>query len=62
LSHLWGPISRKVFKPVNLLICRNFDRAAPLGTGSFKVGGNYAASLRALIRCKGARIFEFFIS
>ena len=26
---------------------RDFDRAAPLGTGTFKVGGNYAASLRA---------------
>ena len=26
---------------------RNFDRAAPLGTGTYKVGGNYAASLKA---------------
>ena len=29
------------------VIIREFDRAAPLGTGTFKVGGNYAASLRA---------------
>ena len=27
---------------------REYDRAAPLGTGSIKVGGNYAASLNAL--------------
>lgn len=29
------------------MIIREFDRAAPLGTGTYKVGGNYAASLRA---------------
>ena len=29
------------------MITREFDRAAPHGTGRFKVGGNYAASLRA---------------
>ena len=28
-------------------IVRDYDRAAPLGTGHIKVGGNYAASLRA---------------
>ena len=26
---------------------RGYDRAAPLGTGTFKVGGNYAASLKS---------------
>jgi branched-chain amino acid aminotransferase len=31
-------------------IVRDFDRAAPLGTGLFKIGGNYAASLRAVER------------
>jgi branched-chain amino acid aminotransferase len=31
-------------------IVRDFDRAAPLGTGLFKIGGNYAASLRATER------------
>jgi branched-chain amino acid aminotransferase len=30
------------------MICRKHDRAAPLGTGSYKVGGNYAASLLSL--------------
>ena len=29
------------------VIFRQFDRSAPLGTGIYKVGGNYAASLRA---------------
>ena len=31
----------------NFLVTRHVDRAAPLGTGQFKVGGNYAASFRA---------------
>lgn len=43
-----GPYFRTGFTPVDIMICRNFDRAAPLGTGSYKVGGNYAASLRSL--------------
>lgn len=30
-----------------MVIIREYDRAAPLGTGTFKVGGNYAASLKA---------------
>lgn len=32
--------------PVDALILENFDRAAPEGTGSAKVGGNYAPVLR----------------
>ena len=32
--------------PVNALILEDFDRAAPHGTGSAKVGGNYAPVLR----------------
>jgi len=32
-----------------MLICRDIDRAAPLGTGIYKIGGNYAASMRAII-------------
>ena len=35
-----------------MLICRDVDRAAPLGTGIYKVGGNYAASMRAIIAAK----------
>ena len=33
--------------PTPYVIIRDFDRSAPLGTGIYKVGGNYAASLRA---------------
>jgi branched-chain amino acid aminotransferase len=43
-----GPYFKEGFKPVDIMITREFDRAAPLGTGHIKVGGNYAASLRAL--------------
>jgi branched-chain amino acid aminotransferase len=47
-----GPYFKEGIKPVNMLICRDIDRAAPLGTGTFKVGGNYAASMRAIIAAK----------
>ncbi len=40
-------ISKVVFTTNPYVIIREFDRAAPYGTGRFKVGGNYAASLRA---------------
>ncbi|ASB49126.1 branched-chain amino acid aminotransferase [Alkalitalea saponilacus] len=40
-----GPYFKEGFKPTNLMITRKYDRAAPNGTGSIKVGGNYAASL-----------------
>lgn len=42
-----GPYFKEGFKPVKMQLARDFDRAAPLGTGHVKVGGNYAASLRA---------------
>jgi branched-chain amino acid aminotransferase len=47
-----GPYFKGGIKPVNMMICRDVDRAAPLGTGIYKVGGNYAASLRALVAAK----------
>jgi branched-chain amino acid aminotransferase len=47
-----GPYFRDGIKPVNMLISRDVDRAAPKGTGTFKVGGNYAASLRAIVAAK----------
>ena len=47
-----GAYFKDGIKPVNLLICRDCDRAAPQGTGTFKVGGNYAASLRAIIAAR----------
>jgi branched-chain amino acid aminotransferase len=42
-----GPYFKEGFNPVKMQIVRDYDRAAPLGTGSIKAGGNYAASLRA---------------
>jgi branched-chain amino acid aminotransferase len=42
-----GPYFKAGFKPTDLVIYREYDRAAPLGTGKIKVGGNYAASLVA---------------
>jgi branched-chain amino acid aminotransferase len=43
-----GPYFKAGFKPVNMMICRDHDRAAPLGTGHLKVGGNYAASMNSM--------------
>lgn len=42
-----GPYFKSGFKPTNICIMREYDRVAPKGTGRFKVGGNYAASLVA---------------
>jgi branched-chain amino acid aminotransferase len=47
-----GPYFKEGFNPVDLQIIGDYDRAAPHGTGHIKVGGNYAASLRALVRGK----------
>jgi len=43
-----GPYFKEGFKPVNMMICRQYDRAAPRGTGHIKIGGNYAASLLSM--------------
>ena len=45
-----GPYFKEGFKPVKVQIVRDYDRAAPLGTGHIKVGGNYAAGLIATER------------
>lgn len=42
-----GPYFKGGFRNTNICIMREYDRVAPKGTGRFKVGGNYAASLRA---------------
>ena len=42
-----GPYFKAGFKPTNICIMRDYDRVAPKGTGRWKVGGNYAASLSA---------------
>jgi len=43
-----GPYFKEGFKPVDILITRDHDRAAPQGTGHLKVGGNYAASMTSV--------------
>ena len=47
-----GPYFKTGFKPVNLIVEDEYDRAAPNGVGDIKVGGNYAAGLRASLRAK----------
>lgn len=42
-----GPYFKEGFKPTKVCLSREYDRVAPKGTGSIKVGGNYAASLLA---------------
>ena len=42
-----GPYFKGGFSTNPYVIIREYDRSAPLGTGRYKVGGNYAASLRA---------------
>ena len=47
-----GPYFKEGFMPTPMVILREYDRAAPHGTGTFKVGGNYAASLTAGAKAK----------
>jgi branched-chain amino acid aminotransferase len=42
-----GPYFKEGFKLTNVAVMREYDRTAPQGTGNIKVGGNYAASLKA---------------
>ena len=42
-----GPYFKQGFKPGKMCIMRDYDRVAPKGTGQYKIGGNYAASLEA---------------
>jgi len=49
-----GPYFKEGFKPVDLMITRDHDRAAPLGTGHLKVGGNYAASMTSVAEAHNA--------
>lgn len=46
-----GPYFKEGINPVRIAIVKDSDRAAPLGTGNIKVGGNYASSLRGIIKC-----------
>lgn len=48
-----GPYYKEGFNPIRVIIDREHDRAAPLGTGHTKSGGNYAASLLSAAEAKG---------
>lgn len=48
--------------PVNAVICRDFDRAAPNGTGSYKLSSNYAPSFRAYNRAHAAGFKEILFT
>ncbi len=47
-----GPYYQGGMKPVNALIIEDYDRAAPKGSGSVKIAGNYAASLKPNSYCQ----------
>lgn len=57
-----GPYFKGGFATNDYVIIREYDRAAPLGTGRYKVGGNYAASLRAnLLAHEKGYASEFYL-
>jgi branched-chain amino acid aminotransferase len=48
---LYSPVGAYIggaLEAVDCVIARNYNRAAPNGSGAFKVGGNYACSLYSL--------------
>ncbi len=47
-----GPYYKNGFKPIKARIVEEYDRAAPRGTGSAKIAGNYAAGLIANLETK----------
>ena len=47
-----GSYAGGIDSPVSTVISREFDRAAPKGSGSYKVGGNYAAAMYASCQAK----------
>ena len=58
-----GPYFKGGFSTNPYVIVREYDRSAPLGTGKYKVGGNYAASMRAHVEaCHGGEYAcEFYL-
>jgi len=53
-----GPYFKTGFKPVDMVVEEEFDRAAPGGVGDVKVGGNYAAGMRATQKAKSMGFTE----
>jgi branched-chain amino acid aminotransferase len=47
-----GPYFKSGFTPTKLIVEEGFDRAAPLGVGTAKAGGNYGAGMRATVRAR----------
>ena len=47
-----GPYFKQGFAPTKLIVEEELDRAAPLGVGTAKAGGNYAAGMRATVRAR----------
>ena len=47
-----GPYFPEGFKPTKVVVYREYDRAAPCGTGRWKVGGNYACGMGATARAQ----------
>jgi branched-chain amino acid aminotransferase len=47
-----GPYFKTGLQPIKLMVEEQVDRAAPYGVGDVKVGGNYAAGLRASFGAK----------
>jgi len=47
-----GPYFKTGFTPVDLIVEDDLDRAAPRGVGHVKVGGNYAAGMKASTRAR----------
>lgn len=57
-----GPYFKGGFSANPYLIVRRWDRAAPLGTGMYKTGGNYAASLQANVYAhEKGYVSEFYL-
>ena len=42
-----GPYFKGGFQATPFMLSRKYDRAAPLGTGMYKIGGNYASGMAA---------------
>lgn len=49
-----GPYFKRGFSATKLVIEEEIDRAAPLGVGTAKAGGNYAAGMRATVKAQAA--------
>ena len=47
-----GPYYKGGIKPIDAVILDDYDRAAPHGTGAYKVAGNYAAGMYSYTKAK----------